>query len=336
MESGSMAAPRPAGDAPQGSAHGEKGLKSGAIGYVSNIVIGVASTAPGYSLAATLGFVVAVPGVGLSRAGGAARLVRPDAVHRRRYNYMNRADPDCGTTFAWVTRAIGPYSGWIGGWAIIVADIIVMANLAQIAGHLHLPALRLADGGRHDWAVTSRGRVDRGHDVDLRMASSNAATQHACSRRRSSSSCCSPSWRWSRCRHRRADGSPTLAGSTRSTSRAPPRSSTACCLASSSTGGGTAGSRSTRSPRTPHGPGKAAVISTILLVLIYVIVSFAAQAYGGKKLLVDNADDVLSVLAQRSSARPGQDPHHRGAQLGGRLDADDDPAHRAHELSMAR
>ena len=25
-------------------------------------------------------------------------------------------------------------TGWMGGWAIIVADIIVMANLAQIAG----------------------------------------------------------------------------------------------------------------------------------------------------------------------------------------------------------
>ena len=38
-----------------------KGLKTNAIGYVSNIVIGVASTAPAYSLAATLGFIVADP-----------------------------------------------------------------------------------------------------------------------------------------------------------------------------------------------------------------------------------------------------------------------------------
>ena len=29
---------------------------------------------------------------------------------------------------------MGPWTGWIAGWAIIVADIIVMANLAQIAG----------------------------------------------------------------------------------------------------------------------------------------------------------------------------------------------------------
>ena len=35
----------------------QKGLKRNAIGYVSNVVIGVASTAPAYSIAATLGFV---------------------------------------------------------------------------------------------------------------------------------------------------------------------------------------------------------------------------------------------------------------------------------------
>ncbi len=51
---------------PAGSAAGDKGLKSGALGWISNLVIvGVASTAPGYSLAATLGFVVAVKGVGV-------------------------------------------------------------------------------------------------------------------------------------------------------------------------------------------------------------------------------------------------------------------------------
>ena len=62
MESGSIAVPA-GGEAPAtaGAGPGHKGLKSDAIGYVSNVVIGVASTAPGYSLAATLGFIVAVP-----------------------------------------------------------------------------------------------------------------------------------------------------------------------------------------------------------------------------------------------------------------------------------
>ena len=34
------------------------------------------------------------------------------------YYYMNKADPDCGTSFSWVTKAIGPQLGWIAGWAI--------------------------------------------------------------------------------------------------------------------------------------------------------------------------------------------------------------------------
>ena len=42
---------------------GGKGLKGGALGFLSNVVIGVASTAPGYSLAATLGFVAAAVGL---------------------------------------------------------------------------------------------------------------------------------------------------------------------------------------------------------------------------------------------------------------------------------
>src|SRR5436305_528865 len=112
----------------------DKGLKKNAIGYVSNVVIGTASTAPAYSLAATLGFIVAVKGVGLSAPAVLLVSFLPMLCIAYAYNYMNRADPDCGTSFAWVTRAIGPRLGWMNGWAIVAADIIVMASLAQIAG----------------------------------------------------------------------------------------------------------------------------------------------------------------------------------------------------------
>ena len=113
---------------------GEKGLKGGALGFLSGVVIGVASTAPGYSLAASLGFVAAVGGIGF--AAPAVMLVAffPMLFIASAYYYLNKADPDCGTTFSWATRALGPWVGWIGGWAIVVADIIVMANLSEIAG----------------------------------------------------------------------------------------------------------------------------------------------------------------------------------------------------------
>src|SRR5690348_17819549 len=50
------------------------------------------------------------------------------------YSELNKADPDCGTTFTWGTRAFGPRTGWAGGWAIVAADVLVMASLAQVAG----------------------------------------------------------------------------------------------------------------------------------------------------------------------------------------------------------
>src|SRR5271156_6348198 len=110
----------------------EKGLKSGALGLVSTTVVGVASTAPAYSLAATLGFVVVAIGVKAPIVTVLAFV--PMLLVSFAYKELNRADPDCGTTFTWGTRAFGPKTGWMGGWGIVAADILVMASLAQIAG----------------------------------------------------------------------------------------------------------------------------------------------------------------------------------------------------------
>jgi amino acid transporter len=112
--------------APQGS------LKKGAISYATNIVIGVASTAPAYSLAAALPALVAA-----AKFGVPAILITafvPMLFIAVAYYHLNRADPDCGTTFCWTTRALGPYWGFMGGWAILATDILVMPGLAQIAG----------------------------------------------------------------------------------------------------------------------------------------------------------------------------------------------------------
>ncbi|MGI8678548.1 MAG: APC family permease [Jatrophihabitans sp.] len=109
-----------------------KGLKSGALGLVSSVVIGVASVAPAYSLAATLGFIVL--GVGLQAPIIVILAFIPMLFTAIGYQELNKADPDCGTTFTWATRAFGPKTGWLGGWGIIAADLLVMASLAQVAG----------------------------------------------------------------------------------------------------------------------------------------------------------------------------------------------------------
>ena len=110
----------------------DKGLKTGALGLVSSVVIGVASTAPAYSLAATLFFVVAA--VGLKSPLVALLAFVPMLLCSIGFSELNKADPDCGTTFIWSTRAFGPGTGWAGGWAVVAADVLVMASLAQVAG----------------------------------------------------------------------------------------------------------------------------------------------------------------------------------------------------------
>ncbi|GAA1892957.1 hypothetical protein GCM10009753_22040 [Streptantibioticus ferralitis] len=115
-----------------GPGAGRKGLKTGALGLFSSVVIGLASTAPAYSLAATLGLIVA--GVGLQAPIVTMLAFIPMLLIAYAYRELNAGNADCGTTFTWATRAFGPRVGWMGGWGIIVADILVMANLAEIAG----------------------------------------------------------------------------------------------------------------------------------------------------------------------------------------------------------
>src|ERR1700712_849377 len=119
-------------DRPVSSDDGGKGLKTGAIGLASSIVIGVASTAPAYSLAATLGGIVAL--VGLQSPIIVILAFVPILFVSIGYQELNKREPDCGTTFTWATKAFGPKTGWMGGWGIIAADILVMASLAQVAG----------------------------------------------------------------------------------------------------------------------------------------------------------------------------------------------------------
>ena len=114
-----------------------RGSRRNALSYVSNVVIGVASTAPGYSIAATLGFIVAVSGVGLQAPAVMLVAFVPMFCIAFAYRYMNKADPDCGTTFSWVTRGLGPSLGWLGGWAIVATDVIVMAQPRADRGDLH-------------------------------------------------------------------------------------------------------------------------------------------------------------------------------------------------------
>src|SRR6202162_3750086 len=136
----------------------DKGLKSGALGLISSTVIATASVAPAYSIAATLVFVVVA--VGLQAPAVAVLAFVPMLFCSIGYSELNKADPDCGTTFIWATRAFGPKTGWFGGWAIVAADVLVMASLAQVAGQyvfLEFNAKGIGGNATSGWVLVGRG-----------------------------------------------------------------------------------------------------------------------------------------------------------------------------------
>jgi amino acid transporter len=105
------------------------------------VVIGLASTSPAYSLAAIIGSLVALTGVhapGVLLASFVPMLLIASA-----FAALNRVDPDCGTTFSWVTRALGPTAGWLGGWAITMTGVLIVGSLAEVGVVFTLRAVRL-------------------------------------------------------------------------------------------------------------------------------------------------------------------------------------------------
>ncbi len=84
-----------------------------------------------YSLAATLGYVILAVGAQAPLVFLLAAV--PMIFAAFAYQELNRAMPDCGTTFVWGTKAFGPVTGWIGGWALAVASVMVLANVSEIS-----------------------------------------------------------------------------------------------------------------------------------------------------------------------------------------------------------
>jgi amino acid transporter len=292
------AGPRGAG---RGAREGDKGLKAGALGYLSNLVIGVASTAPGYSLAATLGFITAV----VAFHAPAIMLLSfiPMLLIASAYYYFNRADPDCGTSFTWVTRAMGPRLGWLTGWAIVAADVVVMAALAYIAGRYSFLLFGLDDAAEDlldvsivaaIWIVVMTWICWRGIELSARTQYFLLAAEVAAlllfaivalvkvysGDALEGGAHVNADWfnpftvpgGWSGI----ADG--VLLGVFIYWGW-----DSGVCV-------------NEESDNSSNGPGRAAVMSTIVLVAIYVIVGTAAVAYAGPGFNTHNADDVLSAL----------------------------------------
>ncbi|MCS3842801.1 APC family permease [Microbacterium sp. AK031] len=109
----------------------QKGLSAGTVGLIGAVVIGISCIAPAYTLTAALGPTVSEVGFQVP----AIILIGfiPMLLVAFGYRELNRSMPDSGTSFTWAARAFGPWVGWMAGWGLIAATILVLSNLAGIA-----------------------------------------------------------------------------------------------------------------------------------------------------------------------------------------------------------
>src|SRR5580658_10426856 len=299
MTTVTIAEPIAPASAPASAPH-DKGLRAGTLGLLSSVVIAVSSTAPAYSMAATLGLIVAV--VGVHSPGTLIVSFLPMLCIAYAFRELNKADPDCGITFTWAARAFGPRTGWMGGWGIIAADVIVMASLSQIAGRDALMVVG-ADGAAAStvW-VTAAGVAFialltwvcyRGIEVSARLqqvllvievgalavfavvALVKAATGHALP------GAAHPSAGWLN----------PWTGSFGSLSNS------FLLAVFIYWGWDCALSVNEETKDSARTPGRAAVMATVMLVAIFAVISAASLAYAGPAFLAAHSTDVLGAMA---------------------------------------
>ncbi|WP_427151707.1 APC family permease [Streptomyces sp. TRM70308] len=152
---------RPAGGMADGAASEDirsKGLHRNSVGLLGSAVIGLSTVAPVYCLTSTLGPTVGEVGPQMPAVFLAGFL--PMLLVAFAYRELNRAVPDCGTSFTWTVKALGPRIGWMTGWGLVVATVIVLSNLAGVAAEFFYLLLGELTGSE---AVVRFGESTPGH-----------------------------------------------------------------------------------------------------------------------------------------------------------------------------
>jgi len=114
------------------SATPEHSLKSGVLGLFDSAIMGIAGSAPAYSISATT-FAL----FGAVLYGGPGSLLYCGFFMFGivfAFNYLSKADSHAGAAYSWVRRALHPILGYLSGWALIVSALIFMVIATFPAG----------------------------------------------------------------------------------------------------------------------------------------------------------------------------------------------------------
>jgi amino acid transporter len=129
----------------------EKGLKRDIIGLLGGTVLGIVQTAPAYSIAVTLGFLVIA--VGLQAPAALILGFIPIFCMTIAERELVSREPDAGTVFVWVGKSLSPRLGWIASWALLAATFISLANLANVMGQYLFLTVGADGAANAQWAT---------------------------------------------------------------------------------------------------------------------------------------------------------------------------------------
>lgn len=120
-------------------------LRKDALGLVHSMALGVAGSAPSFSISATLSTLIAAVGVLAPASLVYCGLIMTGIVFA--YQHLNARDPNAGAAYAWGSALIGRVPGFMAGWALLVASVVFMVSATIPAGSatLMLVAPGLAD-----------------------------------------------------------------------------------------------------------------------------------------------------------------------------------------------
>ena len=283
-------------------------LRPDAIGFLDALVVGLAATSPAYSLAAVIGPVVAL--VGVHAPGVLLASFVPMLLIAAAFAALNRTDPDCGTTFSWVTRAMGPWAGWIAGWAIAMTGVLVVGSLAEVGVRFTLLAVGL-DGWESSTPVVMGLTVllvvgmaavcVRGTELSARLQNTLILAQTVALgvfaavalvrgvRGESPFGGLTPQWSWL---DPLGAGGAALSGG--------------LLLGVFAYWGWESAVNLTEETRGDSSvPGRAGVLSTVVLLLTYLVVAVAVVSFAGTGFLAGNAGEEEAVFALLSEQALG-------------------------------
>jgi amino acid transporter len=112
------------------------GLKANSLSLFESIVMGVAGSAPGYTIAVTTAVLL---GVAKALSAGALLIFAvPMLGIAVAYKALNREHMHAGAAYQWTTVYFGRLAGFFSGWALLVASMVFM-----VAGSLPLATATL-------------------------------------------------------------------------------------------------------------------------------------------------------------------------------------------------